>query len=394
MRIGHYAKHLWTPGGIRTYVRRLGMAQNARGHTVMYLSNEVESGSPFNPDTCHTINEESVVACANDFDLDVLHLHTAAPLPTISYSGSAAVSVVRTMHGHQASCPSGSRYLSRQSAPCNRTPSRLGCLFGHVVDGCGSRRPHRIAEHFHRFDTEVKLVKQIVTLPVSRFLRDRMIEAGCPSEQMRVIPSPAPTVPTTAPMDVNGLARFLYIGRLTPEKGILWLIRAFARTNTPAHLDVAGDGALLSTARKLASQLGISERVTFHGWVSAAKIAALMEVSRAVVFPSVWHEPAGLVSLEAASYGRALIASRVGGIPEYARKGHALLVSPNDVDELAQAIMRLADHPVLAACMGRVGQTVIAPQFSMDGFLDTLEDVYKYVVHASTEAQLFSTSLS
>ena len=390
MRIGHYAQHLWTPGGIATYVRRLGAAQADRGAEVAYLSSGSASGAPFDPSSCHTVDAESVFDRARDLGLDLLHLHTAVPLSALPHPGTETVPVVRTMHGHQASCPSGSRYLKRQGAPCNRTPSRLGCLFGHVVDGCGSRRPSCVAGHFRRFDAEVELAKHVVTLPVSRFLRERMIDAGCPPEQMRVIPSPAPEVAPAAAMDRAGPARFLYVGRLTPEKGILWLIRAFAQTSAPAHLDVAGDGALLETARNLVGRLGLADRVTFHGWVGPEDVAALMETARAVVFPSIWHEPAGLVSLEAASYGRALIASRAGGIPEYAREGHALIVSPNDVGELARAMTSLADAPERAARMGIAGRTVIAPQFSMDGFVDAIGGVYRSVMHAQTRRRAAS----
>ena len=67
-----------------------------------------------------------------------------------------------------------------------------------------------------------------------------------------------------------------------------------------------------------------------------------MREARAVVFPSVWHEPAGLITLEAAALGRPVIASAVGGIPEYATDAFALRVPPRDVDGLAHAMSQLA----------------------------------------------------
>jgi glycosyltransferase involved in cell wall biosynthesis len=211
-----------------------------------------------------------------------------------------------------------------------------------------------------------------------------MIEAGCPARTLETIHSPAPTVDNPAgPVDRNGPPRFLFLGRLEPQKGLLWLLRAFARLGGDARLDVAGTGALMPAARALAEAEGMAGRVAFHGWVGPEDVPALLGAARAVVFPSLWHEPAGLVSLEAAAYGRALVASDVGGIPEYAVEGHALLVRPNDTAGLADALSALAGDPDRADRMGAAGRRAATTRFSMDAFLDRLDAVYRSVQPAA-----------
>ena len=234
----------------------------------------------------------------------------------------------------------------------------------------------------NRFHSEVEAASEVFTLPVSRFLRDRMVEAGCPPERLQVIRSPAPEIQKRVPpIDRTSTPRFLFMGRVAPQKGLEWLLRSFARLSIDVHLDVAGTGDLLTSSRSLVDDLGLSNRVTFHGWVPADQISSLISASRAVVFPSVWHEPAGLVSLEAAAHGRALIASRVGGIPEYATEANAIFVSPNDTAGLTEAMQELASNPDRAAQLGQNGRTLARSRFAMNDFLDQLDAVYRSLIH-------------
>jgi glycosyltransferase involved in cell wall biosynthesis len=370
MHIGHYAPHLWAPGGIAAYVRRLGTAQSDRGHTIVYLS-RTEGLDAAHPETQIVDDDRDLFERAASLNLDILHVHKHVDLPD-----TLPLPIVRTMHGHQASCPSGNRFLSRSGRPCDRVPGLTGCLWGHVVDRCGSIRPRQLAGGFVRLRSEVDFVRRVPTLTVSHFLRRRMIEAGCPESQMQVIPSPAPEVDRVVPIDPSNPPRFLFLGRLAPQKGILWLLRSFAQLDEEAHLDVAGEGNLRSAAEGFVRKHGLEDRVTFHGWVDRDQVTALFRSARAVVFPSVWHEPAGLVSLEAAAHGRALIASRVGGIPEYASEEFATLVPPNDVSALTAAMASLSRDPDRAARMGRAGRQSATSNFTMDRFVRQLDGTY------------------
>jgi glycosyltransferase involved in cell wall biosynthesis len=161
------------------------------------------------------------------------------------------------------------------------------------------------------------------------------------------------------------------------QKGVEWLLRAFARLNREAHLDIAGDGPLQGRLEAFARRNGLEGRITFHGWVKGAEVPALILRARAVLFPSLWQEPAGLVTLESAAYGRAVIASAVGGIPEYALDDFARSVAPNDTDALVNALTDLVDDAERAEAMGRAGYGLARSRFSMKQFLDRLDALYE-----------------
>jgi glycosyltransferase involved in cell wall biosynthesis len=108
-----------------------------------------------------------------------------------------------------------------------------------------------------------------------------------------------------------------------------------------------------------------------------------MRRARAVVFPSLWHEPAGLVTLEAAAAGRPVIASAVGGIPEYATDAFAERVPPGDAEQLAARIDELARAPERAERMGRRARRVAREQFSMESFVDCVHRFYHEIADSS-----------
>ena len=374
MRIGHYAPALWAPGGIAAFVRRLGEGQTVRGHEVTYFTSERLAHEPHPTRTVASLSE--LFRAAREAPLDVLHLHKE--VSSLGYGDLGNTRVVRTMHGNQASCPTGSRFLERRSQPCDRVAGLLPCTWGHVVDRCGSVRPSAVVGHLRRFRVEREVLPHLLTHTVSNFIRQRMIEAGFEPSRLVAIPSPAPVRrERPEPPPDSDPPRFACIGRVVPAKGIRWLLEAMLVSEEPYHVDVAGEGYELDSLRHFAQTAGLADRVIFHGWLGPTGVDELIRRSRAVVFPSLWHEPAGLVTLEAAASGRGVVASRVGGIPEYALPEFSLLAEPNDATGLARHLDALARDHARATRMGMEGWTLSQSRFSMGGFLDNIEGLYR-----------------
>jgi glycosyltransferase involved in cell wall biosynthesis len=233
--------------------------------------------------------------------------------------------------------------------------------------------------NFQRIGYEQELAAVLPTLTVSRFLKEQMIRSGCPAENLHVLHSPAPDVAESfsEPRQADP-PRFVFAGRIEPKKGVDWLLRSVAEVKN-VHVDIAGTGDkdAMSRMDQLVSDLGVRERVTFHGWLDEDEVYTLIGQARALVFPSVWHEPAGLVTLEAAALGRPVIASKVGGIPEYASDEFSLRVEPRDISGLAACMDALANDRDRAEAMGRRGYQLAQSRFSMEQFLERLDRFYQ-----------------
>ena len=200
---------------------------------------------------------------------------------------------------------------------------------------------------------------------------------------INVIYYPAPQLPEYIYPPQDKIPHFLFLGRIVPQKGLDYLLYSLQKVSIPVHLDIAGDGYQEAEIRALSKRLKLTEKITFHGWLNETKTFQLLQASRALIFPSLWHEPAGIVSLEAAAAGRAIIASRVGGIPEYiAQQQHSLLVKPNDIHELSNRIETLALDWSLAKQLGQEGRKMIQHQFSMEQHLEKIINLYKLVIQS------------
>ncbi len=163
------------------------------------------------------------------------------------------------------------------------------------------------------------------------------------------------TLPTALPSDPP---RLLCVGRLLPQKGFDLALRAWARLHGQfpgARLLIAGDGPARAELQQDAADLGL-QSVEFLGWVAPDAVPDLINTATLVIMPSR-IEPLGLVAVQAAQMARPIVATRVDGLPEVVIHGQTgLLVEPDDVDGLAQAIRHLLEHPSIATAMGQAAR--------------------------------------
>lgn len=168
----------------------------------------------------------------------------------------------------------------------------------------------------------------------------------------------------------------MYVGRLTPDKGVHVLIEAFAvllRRCPGARLTIVGSSFFADAPRTgyeaglAASAAAMSDTIEFTGFVPHAQLKHLYAKADVVVVPSVWQEPSGLVVLEAMSARTCVIASRVGGIPELIADGETgLLVPPGDPQALAAAMEQLVGNPALRERLSNSARQAVLRHFTYD----------------------------
>jgi len=167
--------------------------------------------------------------------------------------------------------------------------------------------------------------------------------------------------------------RLLYVGRVTPDKGVATLIRSMARLPSEATLDVLGDAepAYAESLRQLARDCGVVNRVQF-GRCARSDLAERYAAADVVVFPSEWDEPFGLVPLEAMACATPVVATATGGSAEFLRDGdNCLVFPPGDSAALARSVLRLADDAPLRARLTAAGHST-ASRLTADAYADAL----------------------
>jgi spore coat protein SA len=149
----------------------------------------------------------------------------------------------------------------------------------------------------------------------------------------------------------NDKTYLLYVGRLTPEKGVHVLIEAFVQLvqKMPnARLIIAGSSFFEGAAKTAYQQSLIvlakpaNHAILFTGFIAHEKLKYLYSAADLVIFPSIWQEPFGLVVLEAMASGTCLVASKVGGVPEVIQDGvNGILVEANNPSALTQSLLSI-----------------------------------------------------
>jgi glycosyltransferase involved in cell wall biosynthesis len=199
-----------------------------------------------------------------------------------------------------------------------------------------------------------------------------------PQSRIEVLPNAVLLADLQDRRAADSAMEILFLGRLGKRKGTFDLVQAFARVsaNVPqAHLICAGDG-MIDEVRALAAELGIADKVSLPGWLSASD--AHLALARASIFtlPS-YAEGLPMALLEAMSWALPVVTSPVGGIPQAVRHGeNGLLVKAGDVASLAEALQILLTDSALRERLGHAARKTIESRFSLRAAIDQLLQIY------------------
>ena len=210
---------------------------------------------------------------------------------------------------------------------------------------------------------------------VSRWLASEL-EKIAPGSDPVIAPMPV-AIEKFAPHGSRETNRFLFAGRLNRQKGLDHLLRAFAAMRQLAMLDVVGEGSDAADLKLLASQLGVSDRVTWHGQLTQPELVRKYQAATAVVVPSV-DEGLGLVAAEALLCETPVIAFRSGGLTdiiEHERTGY--LVEPGVTAELARALDLVLEAPEEANRLAVAGRSHVMKTLSPESAATRYATIYR-----------------
>ena len=300
---------------------------------------------------------------------DAVHLHNNYRYPASVLIAVRDHRIVQTVHDYCAMYP---------TANCSRRRSCAGrSVFVALGHGCLTWK---------------LMATEFLLLYGRRFLDRRFVDAFiAPSRDLAVhldrmgyarvrhVPNfrRLPESGTTPPPDTQVA---LYAGALIAHKGVAVLLDAFAELvgDVPrAALWFVGDGPDAAALRSSASARGLCG-VRFLGRRSPDELAGFYRHARVVVIPSLWLENAPLVAIEAAAYGRAVIASRVGGLPELVKDGETgFLFDRGDSTGLADRLRLLLTDRSLAETLGAAARERFAERLSPAPHVEQVLAVYR-----------------
>ncbi len=233
----------------------------------------------------------------------IIHLHTWVKSLSSSVIREATrqhFKVVCTLHDYFLFCPNGGFYNYEQKKPCDLNPMSLACLSTHCDSRSYTQKLWRVARlvaqrKYGHIPGSIKYF--IIFSDYSEALLQPLLPKN--TKVFRV--NHAIDIEKTPPSDLSKNSTFTFVGRLSHEKGTTIFAAAARLANVRAAF--VGSGA---EERNIAK---INPTAVFYGWQDRAGVIQAIRSSRAIVFPSLWHETYGLVVTEAAALGLSAIVS-------------------------------------------------------------------------------------
>lgn len=375
-------------GGGERYITDVTDALTAAGHQVhWFVLSDPEIPAPESPrkhvfrvaSTCKAISilrhaayyreaHRALSDCIARVRPDVVHLHNNYRYPVAILAALRGSRVVQTVHDYCAVHP---------TAYCTRQPSCAGrSVFAALGHGCVTWKllaTEAGLMYGRRFLDRRVVDRFIAPSRHLAMLLDRMGYAGVHYlPNFRLLPEAGPTPPPESQV-------VLYVGSLVAHKGIDVLLAAFAELvqHMPeASLWLAGDGPDSDAFKASVAERGLC-RVRFLGRLESGGLAEVYRQARVVVIPSLWLENAPLVAIEAIAYGRAVVASRVGGLPELVQDGETgHLFDRADAADLAAKLKLVLANRALAERLGAAGNERFAKLRQPARHVDRLLAIY------------------
>ncbi len=307
-----------------------------------------------------------------EFNTDLLYLHNIPDAETVAHLASIRPSV-RFIHDHGLICPRRSAMFPFGWGICNGS-SGIRCRVNTMLRLCLLRPPGITFRTVAGIRRGIKLHQGLRLLVASHYMQRRLIQNGVSAERIDVLPYYC----TYESCETSEWGNYvLFVGRMVPEKGLDCLLSAVRNWPESLVLKVAGDGPFLKKYQVMAQKMGLSSKVDILGDVPHAHLRELYRKCLALVVPSIWGEPFGIVGLEAMACGKPVVAFDVGGVSDWLSDGeNGFLVPRKDIRLLSERICQLEADSTLAKKMGEAGRRRYLEKFSKDRHIRRLEEIF------------------
>lgn len=303
--------------------------------------------------------------CTNTFPLISPAAYTAARRERLP--------VVQALRNYRLLCPSAT--FLRDGNVCE---SCLGksIPWPAVLHGCyrDSRSASAVVAGMLTTHRLLRTWKRSVTLyySLTEFARRKFVEGGFSADRVVVKQNFIQT--DAAAGDGNG-GYVLFVGRLSPEKGIDTLLEAWSRLRNSTPLKIVGDGPLAENVQQAASN---DSRIEWLGQRPLDEVLNLIGGAVCLVMPSIWYETFGRTIAEAFSRGTPAIVSKMGAMEELVDHGRTgLHFVPGNAESLAAAVQQLLDDPHQLPEMRRAARMEFENKYTAEANLDRLLEIYE-----------------
>ena len=307
---------------------------------------------------------------------DIVHVQNFFPLisPSVYYAAKAeGVPVVQTLHNYRLLCHNA--YFFRDGRVCEDCLGKF-VPFPGVVHACyrenraGSAVVAAMLTVHRAMRTWSNMVDVYIAL--TEFARQKFIEGGLPAEKIMIKPNFV--YPDLGQGEGRG-GYAIFVGRLSPEKGIDTLLTTWKTLGSKVPLKIVGDGPLSPQVAEAAERL---PGIEWLGRRPLKEVYELIGEAAFLVFPSEWYETFGRVAIEAFAKGTPVIAANIGAIAELIDNGRTgILYCPGQPEDLRAKVEWALTHPSELAQMRKEARAEFEAKYTVEQNYQILMSVYE-----------------
>ncbi len=313
---------------------------------------------------------------------DMVHVHNTFMMVSPSiYQTCQEMGVpdLQTLHNFRLLCPAWT--LSREGRVCEECIDHS--LLRSVLHGC--YRNSRL------MTAGVALMLQVHRergtwndsvdgyVALSEFARRKFVDSGLPAAKMHVKPNFVQ--PDPGEREAPGHYA-LFVGRLSPEKGVTTLLSAWEKLNRSAPLVIVGDGPERQSLESESAARGLSS-VKFRGWLTGEETRAAMKRAAFLVIPSLWYEGFPMIIAEAFACGLPVICSKLGALQEIVDDQQTgLHFAHGDAADLAHKVEWARANASQVSVMGKAARQMYEARYTPERNYDMLMQIYEQTIGA------------
>lgn len=388
MKVLHVNEHLAHKGGVETYLFGLLPRLEERGTTpvVAYGDGDPALHEPvrhvpalgtagFGAEARARTQMETVL---REEAPDLVHVHNVQNVGALQASLDYGPTVVTT-HDYRWVCPANNFFHERPQAICERTCG-LGCFATTITKRCVTPRPQYAAYFYRRAKWGVEHANDFAgVIAPSEGAQKKYESSGFEDASMSVLPYFCELEPAESPRPIPDPPTITYLGRVASNKGHEYFIEALGQLPGAVRGKMVGSISddVADALRALAAEHGCAGQLELHGWAARAEVVDLLDQTSVFVFPSLWPETLGIVGIEALSRGVPVVASDVGGVPEWCIEGETgYRVPPKDGTAIADSVEDLLSEENRLRAFGKRGIALIRNKFRPEQHVDRLLRIY------------------
>lgn len=314
---------------------------------------------------------------------DIVHVHNTFPQisPSVYWAAKCSdIPVVQTLHNYRMHCANG--LLLRDGRPC---------------DLCEGAVPYS-AIRYKCYRNSLAATSAVVTMQITnrmagsyrnnvdtfialtQFAKNKLQAVGLKGSRFRIKPNFLPSPPHVGSYPREPHA--VFVGRLTEEKGIWSLVRAWPR-GMHHRLVVVGDGALRRDLENYSTENRLN--IVFRGHCDRESVMSAVQSATLQIVPSLWYEGFPMVVLEAYACGTAVLASELGGLAESVVDGVTGRLFPaGDVDALRSRIIEMLEGNETES-MGRAGRRLFDEHYTEESNVKQLLSIYEEALESRSK---------